>query len=327
MRGYPVRHFHIVVPLIVMGLATPAFAHGDDEQIPRNFHELWHTWAFDPGIVIPLVLSAWLYLQGVVRMWSVSGIGHGISKWEAGCFAGGWFALIVALVSPLHPWGGALFSAHMAQHEILMLIAAPLIVLGRPMIAFLKALPGTWAGALARAGNIWWWQKCWRFITNAMVAWLIDAVVLWVWHAPALMDAVLENPWVHALQHLSFFLSAVLFWWAVVHGPRRALGYGMAVLYMFTAAMHNGLLGVLLTFAGRLWYLPYAHSTQSWGLTPIEDQQLGGIIMWIPACTVYIVAGLALLAGWLRESESRRNKRDAVLLTNGLAVAQLEGAE
>ena len=90
------------------------------------------------------------------------------------------------------------------------------VVLGRPMVVFLKALPASWAGTLARAGNAKWWQRIWRFITNAFVAWLIDAAVLWAWHAPALMDAVLDNEWVHALQHLSFFLAALLFWWAIL---------------------------------------------------------------------------------------------------------------
>jgi cytochrome c oxidase assembly factor CtaG len=178
------------------------------------------------------------------------------------------------------------------------------------MIAFLRALPSNWAGALARLGNSRSWQLIWQSITNPLVAWLIHAVVLWMWHMPALFDATLHSELIHALQHVSFLGSALLFWWAVIYGPQRAMGYGMAVLYLFTTALHSGLLGAMLTFAGRLWYPSYAHSTQSWGLTPVEDQQLGGLIMWIPAGLVYVVAGLALFAGWLRESERRVLQRE-----------------
>jgi cytochrome c oxidase assembly factor CtaG len=88
------------------------------------------------------------------------------------------------------------------------------------------------------------------------------------------------------------------------------MGYGAAVLYVFTTSIHSGLLGALLTFSRSVWYPSYVGLTTSWGLTPLEDQQLGGLIMWIPAGVLYAIAGLALFAGWLRESESRVAKRE-----------------
>src|SRR5205085_3743935 len=133
-------------------------AHGGK---PHAFHDLWHEWGLEPGVLIPLALSAWLYARGVLRLWRTSGMNHGIKKWEAGCYAGGWFALFVALVSPLHPWGRVLFSAHMTQHEILMLVAAPLLILGKPLLAFLRAMPLGWAQGLARLGNGPGWQCVW----------------------------------------------------------------------------------------------------------------------------------------------------------------------
>jgi putative membrane protein len=142
-------------------------------------------------------------------------------------------------------------------------------------------------------------------MTAPLVAWLIHAVVLWTWHLPVLFQATLNNEFVHALQHTTFVLSALLFWWAILHGRDRAIGFGAAVIYMFTTALHSGLLGALLTFSRTVWYPVYNGSTESWGLTPLEDQELGGLIMWIPAGVVYIIAGLALFAGWLRESELR----------------------
>jgi cytochrome c oxidase assembly factor CtaG len=238
-------------------------------------------------------------------MWRAAGVGRGVRRWEAACFALGWLTLVAALVSPLHPWGSVLFSAHMVQHELLMLVAAPLLVLGRPVIAMLKAFPAHIARGASRWTTASSWRRFWGFIVNPFVAWAIHAAVLWIWHIPALFDATNGNDFIHALQHLSFVASALLFWWAVMHDRHRAIGYGAAVLYLFTTAIHSGLLGALITFAPVVWYPSYLQTTASWGLTPLEDQQIGGLIMWVPACLSYIIAGLALFAAWLRDSEGR----------------------
>jgi len=115
-------------------------------------------------------------------------------------------------------------------------------------------------------------------LTIPIVAWVIHAVALWTWHVPALFEAVLHNEWVHTAQHLSFLLSALLFWWALIHGRQGWMGYGAAALYVFTTSLHSGLLGALLTFSKSVWYPSYVGLTNSWGLTPLEDQQLGGLI-------------------------------------------------
>jgi putative membrane protein len=220
-------------------------------------------------------------------------------------FVGGWISLFIALVSPLHPWGEVLFSAHMTQHEILMLVAAPLFVLSRPFIAALWAMPRAWrktTNGFVRTKSL---QSTWHFLTNPFASWLIHAIALWTWHIPFLFQATLKSDVVHTLQHASFFLSALLFWYAIMASPRGIVSYGAGVLYLFTTSVHSGLLGVFLTLTSKVWYPVYEKSTASWGLTPIEDQQLGGLIMWIPAGIVYIIAGLFMFAGWLRESEKR----------------------
>lgn len=301
--------------LVLVPLAFPAvaLAHGgghDEPARPRDWGELWRSWGTEIGVVVPLVATSIWYVVGLRRMWAKAGRGHGVSVREAACFGGGMFALAVALVSPLHPWGNVLFSAHMAQHEILMLVAAPLLVLGKPLVAFLTALPPDMARRASGWSKAAWWQAAWGLISNPFAAWLIHALVLWAWHIPVLFQATLESEVVHALQHASFLGSALLFWWAVVHGRRKAVGYGAAVLYMFTTAVHSGLLGALLTFAPNVWYAAYRDTTASWGLTALEDQQLGGLIMWVPACVVYIVAGRALFAGWLRSSEEQVRRQE-----------------
>ena len=286
-----------------------ALAH---EGKPHKFADLIYTWGLDPLVIAGLALSGWLYLRGVRRLWRAAERGRGIRRWEAWCYAGGWFALCVALVSPLHPMGEVLFSAHMTQHEVLMLVAAPLVVLGRPVVAFLWALPMNWARRVGAWGRVSWFQRAWRAVTNPLAAWAIHAVALWAWHVPAFFEATLRSDLVHTFQHLCFLGSALLFWWALVHGPQGLMGYGAAVLYLFTTSVHSGVLGALITFTGTLLYPAYARTTESWGLTAIEDQQLGGLIMWVPAALVYIVAGLALCAGWMRESERRVLKRERV---------------
>jgi putative membrane protein len=281
-------------------------AHGGK---PHSWHDLIRAWGTDPLVLAGMALSGWFYGFGLWKLWRASSVGAGVKRWEAWCYAGGWLALFVALVSPLHPWGRVLFSAHMSQHEILMLIAAPLLVLGRPLIVYLKAIPPAWAHAVGRATNTRGWRFAWRSVSNPLAAWVIHAVALWVWHVPALFDATTDNELVHTLQHASFLGSALLFWWALIQGRQSAAGYGAAVLFLFTTALHSGMLGVLITFANSLWYTSYQHTTESWGLSPLDDQRLGGLIMWIPAGVAYIVAGLALLAGWMRESDERLIKR------------------
>jgi putative membrane protein len=293
----------VLLLVIVLVLGQDVFAHELETAGPQNAHELLRAWSFAPGVVIPLLLSAILYVGGAMRLRRAAPTVN--RKIDMFCFVGGWLALVIALVSPIHPWGSVLFSVHMTQHEILMLIAAPLLVLGRPIVPFLWALPKPASVSLASWSKKRVWSHTWRTISNPFVAWTIHAIVLWSWHIPALFQATLESEFVHALQHASFLFSALLFWWAVIHGRRRALGFGLAVLYMFTTALHSGLLGALITFANRVWYPAYIDRTAAWGLTPLEDQQIGGLVMWVPAGLIYIVAGLALFTGWLRESEKR----------------------
>ncbi|MBA3631797.1 MAG: cytochrome c oxidase assembly protein [Acidobacteria bacterium] len=198
-----------------------------------------------------------------------------------------------------------MFSAHMTQHEILMLISAPLLILSKPLVATMWAMPRKWRGGAKSVIKFKPIERIWHFITNPFVAWAIHTVALWIWHVPFLFQATLESNFVHTLQHLSFFLSALLFWQAIIASPRGLMGYGAGVLYLFTTSIHSGLLGAFLTFTTNVWYPAYEKTTASWGLTALEDQQLGGLIMWVPAGIVYIVAGLIMFAGWLTDSEKR----------------------
>jgi putative membrane protein len=278
----------IIILAPVVGIAHP----GE----PLQPDDLWSAWEFDPGVVVPLLVSAFLYARGSKRH-------HGLRFREKLCFWTGWSLLAIALVSPLHPVGELLFSAHMVQHEILMLVAAPLMVLSRPLVTFLWALPFDWRRGLGHWSKTDYVKRIWAFITDSLAAWCIHAAAIWIWHAPVMFQATLKSELAHTAQHLSFFLSALLFWWALFYAHGR-LAYGAAVLYVFTTAVHTSILGALLTFAPHVWYPAYSSTTQAWGLTPLQDQQIGGLVMWVPAGLVYLVAGLALFAAWLSESDA-----------------------
>ena len=227
------------------------------------------------------------------------------SGWSVAAFAGGILALIAALDSPIHLLGGQLFWVHMTQHELLMLVAAPLLVLSRPVVPFLWSLPPRWRETLGKFSKLGPWRKFWLLASSAAAAWTIHAVALWLWHAPALFEAALHSEAVHAFQHVCFLGSALLFWWSLVHGRHGRMAYGAAIVYVFTTAAHNSILGALLTFAPRAWYPSYVRTAPNWNLTAIQDQQLGGLIMWVPAGTLLLIVGLALVAAWVGESQKR----------------------
>jgi putative membrane protein len=282
------------VMLVLALTALPLVAHKGE---PLQPHDFWTAWSWDPLILVGLVLSAVLYWRG-------DRPGHGIQQWERISYWIGWISLVIALVSPLHPTGEVLFSAHMVQHEMLMLIAAPLIVLGRPLVAYMWGMPESWRKPVGSIGKIAWLGSFWRWLTRPWNAWWIHAVALWCWHAPRLFEATLTSDTVHALQHLSFLVTALLFWWALLRGREGYLGYGAGVFYVFTTGVHSSILGALLTFSTTPWYSGYARTTQAWGLTPLEDQQLGGLVMWVPAGLVFLAAGLVLFAKWMQSSDS-----------------------
>ena len=277
--------------------------------MPRDLtvgpQDLWRAWTFEPVVIVLLLVSAGLYARGIARLWAASERGSGVQIWRVLCFAAGLFALVIALVSPLHALGSALFTAHMAQHEVLISIAAPLLILGRPVVPFLWAFPRDYRRSLGELAGIPGARRAWKLVATPSVAFGLHAIALWAWHLPVLYQATLTNELLHSLQHTSFILSALLFWWTILGATRGGLARGRAILYLFLTALQTGALGALLTFATSLWYPAYAATTRAWGLSPLDDQQLGGLIMWIPGSIAYLIAALVLFAGWLRESEKR----------------------
>jgi putative membrane protein len=255
-------------------------------------------------LVFSLMVALAVYATGVTRLWRAAGVGRGVAYWQIASFGGGWLALVLALSPQMDVLSDAWISGHMVQHELLMVIAAPLIAISAPLAAMVWAFPAAARrSALGRVrGRVT--TGGWYVATAPGAAWLLHAVALWTWHVPKLYDYALEHEAVHALEHISFFGTAALFWWAVAHGRYGRRGYGAAVIYVFATALHSGLLGALLTFAPRVWFPDYA-VPHGGGLSPLEDQQLAGLLMWVPAGLVLVAGGLFFLAAWIRESERR----------------------
>jgi cytochrome c oxidase assembly factor CtaG len=268
--------------------------------VPQSAPEVGWTWSW--YLIVPLACIAILYTLGILELRRRN---SRISRQRVLCFVAGWFSLFLALDSPIHNISELLFWVHMTQHEILMLISAPLLVMARPLIPFLWAIPENWRTRVASLSRLVTLKRTWSFLSAPLAAWMLHAIALWLWHAPPLFVSALHSEFWHAAQHISFLGTALLFWWTLFNHHGGRLGYGGAVLYVFTTVVHTSILGAWLTFSPKIWYTPYEHTARLWGLTALQDQQLGGLIMWIPAGTLLTVFGLALLLSWLRESQRR----------------------
>lgn len=287
-------------------LVTSAAAHGG----PQHRRVTWSDWNWDPVAVIVLLSVAWLYARGVVRLWQQSGRGRGIRTWQAGCFAAGWFVAMLTIVSPLDPLSDQLGAAHMVQHMALMTVAAPLLVLGVPLYGLTWGLElhwrKQWAIARRRLQTVgflfaWLWQP--------FVVWGIYFAALWGWHWPPAYETALRSPAIHDAQHATFFVASILFWRLLLDPlSRHKLTTGPAMVVLFTTTMHATLLGVFMTLAPAVWYSSYEGRTAMWGYSALEDQQLAGLIMWMPACLGYLIAAVWLLTLVL-STEEMTNKR------------------
>lgn len=297
------------MPLTASAITLPAAAfegakpvldnlafHGRDRlvELPWN----WETW-----VLVCLGLAVFGYAYGLRRL-DAHARTRVFGVLRITSFAAGIVALFIALISPLDALDDQLFSAHMVQHLLLMMVAAPLLVCGRPAMAFLWAFPISARRVIGRMWNAGGLHRGVNALMSPLVVWLLCSIVLWFWHLPGPYGWALANEGVHTLEHFCFFISALMFWSLVIEpfGPRR-LGHGSTLIFVATFGVQNGLLGALLTLAGHPFYNSHFNTTEAWGLTPLEDQQLAGIIMWIPASVIHLTSLGVLFVMWMRHAE------------------------
>jgi putative membrane protein len=257
---------------------------------------------WDLAALAMLVLMGTLYAAGSYRLARRGAVQR---RWERAAFAVGWVTMMAAVLPPLDRLAIELFSAHMVQHELMMLIGAPLLMAGRPVPVCLAGLPPRLRRGVASMMQSDTAGHMWRVATTPLVAWTLHGAAIWLWHLPSLYDAAVGNEAIHALQHAMFVGTSVLFWWGMLYGRYGRAGYGAAVFYVFTTAVHTGALGAFLTFARSPMYPFYEAPAAAHGIDALADQQLAGLLMWIPAGFVLTTLGIALFAAWMGESERR----------------------
>jgi len=244
---------------------------------------------------------------------------------RGGLFAVGYTALVVALISPLHSVGEQYFSVHMVQHLLLSLVAPPLLLLSCSMPVLLWAFSARDRATLGRlVGQPGPVRSSLRALTNPLVAWTLFVCTQWLWHQPPAYDWALDNRWAHYFEHLSFFFTAMLFWWPVIGAPPlpSPLSYPARLGYTFMAWLPNSLLGAGISLSRAPLYPYYVGAAQAAGIDPTFDQRLAGLIMWVPGDLVFAVIMLILFAAYLRDEERKAewidrelDARDAQLKT------------
>ncbi|MGJ0509807.1 MAG: cytochrome c oxidase assembly protein [Methylocystis sp.] len=299
----------IVLACAAAGFVTPAAAHAD-----AAFAQA-HRQAFALGAVLLLTLS---YAAGALSLFKRGTVRRLIGTRRFLAFLLAVLLLTASTASPFAQASERLFATHMTQHLLLILICAPLLVAAHATVVIQRAYAPLLQTAPFRA-----LLKAGGFVATPVAVWFWFTGLFLLWHVPALYAWALSGAFAHALEHLSFFFGAYAFW-SVVMAPsgRHALGYGGRLLFVLSAALLSGLPGALIALSSRPLYVKDADALARLGLTPLEDQQLAGLVMWIPGGLAYIVAILLLLLAWMREAERRalRRSRGAGLTVIGAVL-------
>jgi cytochrome c oxidase assembly factor CtaG len=271
-------------------------------------------WDWQPWVLACLGTASGFYVAGLLRLDS-SKRRRMFGTWRVAAFAAGMLTLGAALMSPLDSIADRSFAGHMLQHLLLMVVAAPLLVASRPALAWMCAFPTRGRVAIGRFWSRSGLDGTFGFLMHPLCVWLLSSAVLWFWHLPRPYDAALAHEGLHDFEHLCLFATSLMFWSLVVEPyGRRHLDYGACMLFVAAFSVQMGLLGAVLTFAGRPLYAAYAQLTPAWGLSPLKDQQLAGLLMWIPVSFIHLGTLAVLFLAWLKDAELRADAVSARLV-------------
>jgi cytochrome c oxidase assembly factor CtaG len=274
----------------------------------------WLTqWNPAPSIYIGVALLIGLYLYAVGPLRRKYQLADSVKRSQVILFVVGMLVMFLALASPLDELGDEyLFSAHMVQHLLITLVAPPLLLLGTP---------GWLLQPLLRNRTI---LNIGKVLTHPFVAFFLFNVDFWIWHAPPLYNATLSNENLHIFEHLLFIATATIYWWPVLSPSKELprLSLGGQVLYLFLSGMPSVALGAGLTFSQPL-YSPYIQQPiRAWGLSPATDQQLGGLIMWVPVNIIVIVIVSILFIRWMQAQDEKQRLQEAQMDEESLEKAE-----
>jgi putative membrane protein len=242
--------------------------------LPLAPADIWARWNLDPILISALIICAAAY---AARNAYAHRLGHHILLWRQTSFYVGWAITALALISPLCPLSVSLFAARVGQHMILALIGAPLVAAGRPF---------------ARIENVSSQMTELQGIAPLCAAALFAAFI-WFWHAPAPYAETFRSTFVYWSMHVSVYGAALWLWISLMGAPpTKAMHVVLAGLF---SSIQMGFLGALITFAPRALYTPHLLTTAAWNLTPLQDQQLGGVIMWVPGCVIFFAISMLIL--------------------------------
>jgi cytochrome c oxidase assembly factor CtaG len=295
----------LVITAVIFFSAAPKLAWTHAATNPPSEAD-WH-WRSE--ILFPLMFLGGVYARGWLQLGRINlNAAHPI---PLALYFLGLSAICVALLSPIDALASTLLSIHMEQHLLLLMIAPLCILLANPLAPFLWGLPTRiryGIGKLLARGSLF---RHFLWASTLMpVTWSIYVINLWAWHHPALYQAALKNEWVHDLQHLLFFFTAILFWWPIVDPAPRVHGsisYGFRIAYLVAATLQNTLLGFAISFPERVLYPFYATVPELRSLAPIDDQARGGGIMW-GSGHMYLIPILVLVARLVKQEEATSDR-------------------
>ena len=272
-------------------------------------------WAWRPDVLAVLITLGTAYTIGWYRLRRQRA--RVAQAWRLAVYLAGLGTVGLALLSPIDTYASRLFLMHMVQHEILIMVAPPLLLLADPFPVLIWGLPRTVRRSvrhlLARGA---WVRRVLRAASWMPVAWGIYVVNLWFWHIPAAYEAALRNNLLHGLEHLTFFATAVLFWWPIINPAPRLHGqiaYGFRIVYVLAAAFQNTALGFTIAVIERVLYASYAIAPRLWNLSPLDDQAYGGAIM-SEGGMMFLIPLIVLVNQWLKEEERRTHLAEAIAL-------------
>jgi len=299
----------VILAMVASIAPSRVFAHGDEVAAP-SFPGVLLDWRPEPLVLAGIAIAAitWVWM---VRRVTERHPRNPASRWRTASFLSGLLVLLVALTSPIDAYEGSLFSVHMLQHMLLELVAAPLLVLAAPATLALRAATPWVRGVLLAVLH----SRVVAVVSFPLLAWIVFAGVNWGWHFSGLYDQALEDPGLHDLEHLSFLAAALLFWWPVagLDPSRWRMPYPVRLFYLFLAMPQNSFLGVALMSAPEVLYPHYLSNVRDWGPTPIVDQNVGGMLMWVGGDVAFLLAMGLIVAAWVRQEDRRTARVDARL--------------